>query len=210
VETRPAEWDAERGQLLGRRISDLGLEIAGTRVERLVIRLYDELAARKISFRPPVYLSDQWGCPDGTPLIGVPFYLADARLERIEAEYAGAVEGDEEAMRYLRHEAGHAISYAFHLYERPDFRELFGNYSRPYRERYAANPLSRAYVRHILGWYAQKHPDEDFAETFAVWLTPTSDWRTDYAGWDALRKLEWMDRIMGEVASLSPDVPEPT
>jgi hypothetical protein len=210
VENRPAEWDAEREQLLGRQISDLGLEIAGSRVERLVSRLYDELAARQIAFRPPVYLSDQWGCPDGTPLIGVPFYLADTRLERIEEEHAGAIEGDEEAMRYLRHEAGHAISYAFHLYERPDFGELFGNYSRPYRERYAANPLSRAYVRHILGWYAQKHPDEDFAETFAVWLTPTSDWRTEYAGWDALRKLEWMDRIMGEVASLSPDVPEPT
>jgi len=210
VEDRPAEWDAERGQLLGRRISDLGLEIAGSRVERLVSRLYDELAERKISFRPPVYLSDQWGCPDGTPLIGVPFYLADARLERIEAEHAGVVEGDEEAMRYLRHEAGHAINYAFHLYERPDFGELFGDYGRPYRERYAANPLSRAHVRHILGWYAQKHPDEDFAETFAVWLTPTSDWRTDYAGWDAMRKLEWMDGVMGEVASLAPNVPEPT
>jgi hypothetical protein len=128
VDNRPAEWDAERGELLGRRISDLGLEIAGTRVERLVGRLYEELATRRIAFRPPVYLSDQWGCPDDTPLIGVPFYLADARLERIEAEYAGAVEGDEEAMRYLRHEAGHAINYAFHLYERPDFGGLFGDY----------------------------------------------------------------------------------
>jgi hypothetical protein len=210
VDSRPEVWDAERGQLLGRRISDLGLEIAGTRVERLVSRLYDELAARRIAFRPPVYLSDQWGCPDGTPLIGVPFYLADARLERIEAEHAGAVEGDEESMRYLRHEAGHAINYAFHLYERPDFGALFGDYARPYRERYAANPMSRAYVRHILGWYAQKHPDEDFAETFAVWLTPMMDWRTDYAGWEAMRKLEWMDRVMGEVGPLSPVVPDLT
>ena len=210
VDNRPAEWDAERRQLLGRRISDLGLEITGTRVERLVGRLYDELASRGITFRPPVYLSDEWGCPDDTPVIGVPFYLADARLERIEEEYAGAVEGDEEAMRYLRHEAGHALNYAFHLYQRPDFGALFGDYGTPYRERYAANPLSRAHVRHILGWYAQKHPDEDFAETFAVWLTPTSDWRTDYAGWEALRKLEWVDGVMGEVASLSPDVPELT
>src|SRR5436190_2241851 len=210
VDSRPAGWDAERDQLLGRRISDLGLEIAGTRVERLVHRLYDELAERQIALRPPVYLSAKRGCPDGTPLIGVPFYLADARLERIEAEHAGALEGDDEAMRYLRHEAGHAINYAFHLYERPDFAELFGDYGRPYRERYAANPLSRAFVRHILGWYAQKHPDEDFAETFAVWLTPTLDWRTEYAGWEALRKLEWMDRVMKDVASLSPDVPELT
>src|SRR5687768_10582199 len=85
--------------MLGRQISDLGLEIAGTRVERLVNRLYDELAARQIAFRPPVYLSDQWGCPDGTPLIGVPFYLADQRLERIEAEMSMSIESDDEAMR---------------------------------------------------------------------------------------------------------------
>jgi hypothetical protein len=206
VESRPAEWDAERGQLLGRRISDLGLEIRGTRVERLVERLYAELGERGIAFRPPVYLSDQWGCPDDTPVIGVPFYLADERLERIEAEHAGTVEGDEEAMRYLRHEAGHAINYAFRLYQRPDFAEHFGDYARPYRERYAADPLTRAYVRHILGWYAQKHPDEDFAETFAVWLTPMLDWRTEYAGWEALRKLEWMDVMMSEVGALSPTV----
>jgi Putative zinc-binding metallo-peptidase len=206
VDNRPAEWDAERGQLLGRRISDLGLEIRGTRVERLVERLYTELDERGIAFRPPVYLSDQWGCPDDTPVIGVPFYLADARLERIEAEHAGAVEGDEEAVRYLRHEAGHAINYAFRLYQRPDFAGHFGDYARPYLERYAADPLSRAYVRHILGWYAQKHPDEDFAETFAVWLTPTLDWRTEYAGWEALRKLEWVDVVMREIGALSPIV----
>jgi len=108
----PAPWDTERAQLLGRRISELGLAVSGSRVERLITRLYGELASRGIAFRPPVYLSDQWGCPDGTPLIGVPFYLADERLERIEAEHAGAIEGDEEAMRYLRHEAGHALNYA--------------------------------------------------------------------------------------------------
>ena len=73
-----------------------------------------------------MYLSDQWGCPDGTPLIGVPFYLVDARLERIEAEMSAGIEDDEEAMRYMRHECGHAINYAFALYERPDWRATFG------------------------------------------------------------------------------------
>ena len=190
------QWEVDRAQLLGRRISELGLAIAGTRVQALVERLYAELDMHSISYRPRVYLSDQWGCPDGVPLIGVPFYLADDRLERIEAEHAGSVESDEEAMRYLRHEAGHAINYAFHLHERADFPQLFGDYARPYDEHYAADPLSRDYVRHILGWYAQKHPDEDFAETFAVWLTPDLDWLTEYAGWGALAKLEWMDRTM--------------
>lgn len=203
-------WDQERVQLLGRRISELGLAIAGSRVERLVTQLHGELAAHGIAFRPPVYLSDQWGCPDGTPLIGVPFYLADARLERIEAEHAGAIEGDDEAMRYLRHEAGHAINYAFRLHERDEFGALFGDYATPYEEHYSADPLSRDHVRHILGWYAQKHPDEDFAETFAVWLTPDLDWREEYAGWGALRKLEWVDAMMRDVAALSPEVPAPT
>jgi len=202
-------WAAERAELLGKRISDIGLAIEGTRVERLTQRLYEELAARGVSFRPPVYLSDQWGCPDGTPLIGVPFYLADPRLERIEAEMAGGVEDDAEAMRYLRHEAGHAINYAFHLYERPEWRSLFGSFGKPYRERYRADPFSRSHVRHILGWYAQKHPDEDFAETFAVWLTPGLDWREQYAGWPALAKLEYVDRLMAEIGGQPFEAPAP-
>jgi hypothetical protein len=210
VQNDQTTWDAERAALLGRRISELGLGIRGTRVERLVSQLYDELAAKGLAFRPPVYLSDQWGCPDGTPLIGVPFYLVDARLERIEAEMSAGVEDDDEAMRYMRHEAGHAVNYAFALYDRPDWSPIFGAFSKPYRERYRADPFSRDYVRHILGWYAQKHPDEDFAETFAVWMTPGLDWRSDYRGWPALAKLEYVDRVMQEIAGEAPAVAPPT
>src|SRR5688500_6355092 len=194
------DWEGQRRALLSQGISELGLSIRGTVVEQLVERLYRELDARGLAFRPPVYLSDQWGCPDGTPLIGVPFYLADPRLTRLEEEMAVDVEGEHDAMRYLRNEAGHAFNYAYRLYERPDWHKLFGPYSRPYRERYRADPFSRQHVRHILGWYAQKHPDEDFAETFAVWLTPGLDWRREYAGWPALQKLGYVDRIMREIA----------
>ncbi len=194
-------WETERDALLGQRISELGLTIGGSRVEVLLRAVYDELAAKQISFRPAAYLSDQWGCPDATPLIGIPFYLADARLERIEGEMVGSVEDDAEAMRYLRHECGHAINYAFRLYERAEWRSAFGSFSRPYRERYRADPFSRDFVRHILGWYAQKHPDEDFAETFAVWLTPGVDWRRDYAGWPALTKLEYVDRTLRDLSA---------
>ncbi|MEO7455828.1 MAG: putative zinc-binding metallopeptidase [Gemmatimonadaceae bacterium] len=202
VVQRSDDWASEREELLGRRISDLGLSMHDTRVERITARLYEELGERGLAFRPPVYLTDEWGCPDGTPLIGVPFYLADARLERIEAEHAGSVESDDEAMRYLRHEAGHAINYAFRLHERDDFAAMFGDYARPYLEHYPADPMSRAHVRHILGWYAQKHPDEDFAETFAVWLTPELDWRAEYEGWPALAKLEWMDRVLRDLTDV--------
>ncbi len=210
MEHAAPNWEGERHALLSQRISDIGLEIRGTLLEKLVGQLYQELAAKGLEFRPPVYLSDQWGCPDGTPLIGVPFYLADARLSKIEEDYSSAVENADESMRYLRHEAGHAFNYAYRLYDRPDWRKMFGPYSRPYRERYRADPFSRDFVRHILGWYAQKHPDEDFAETFAVWLTPALDWRSTYNGWGALSKLEYIDAVMKEVAHQIPVVPEPS
>jgi hypothetical protein len=210
VEESAPNWEGERHALLAQRISDIGLAIHGTLLEKLVNQLYEELALKGLDFRPPVYLSDQWGCPDGTPWIGVPFYLADARLSKIEEDYSSAVEGEDESMRYLRHEAGHAFNYAYRLYDRPDWRKMFGPYSRPYRERYRPDPFSREFVRHILGWYAQKHPDEDFAETFAVWLTPNLDWRRAYDGWGALAKLEYMDGVMKEIAHEVPEVPEPS
>ena len=203
-------WEGERRDLLSRRISDLGLTIKGSLVERLVAQLYDELEAKGLAFKPPVYLSDQWGCPDGTALIGIPFYLADPRLARIEEEVAVEVEEERDVMRYLRHEAGHAFNYAYRLHDRAEWPRIFGPFSRPYRDRYHADPFSRAFVRHILGWYAQKHPDEDFAETFAVWLTPGSAWQTEYAGWPAMTKLEYVDALMKEVGSTAPELVTPT
>ena len=200
-------WEGEKQSLMARKISELGLAIAGTRVEKMVEQLYSELADKGLALRPPVYLSDQWGCPDGTPVIGVPFYLADARLERIEDDFAEGIESENESMRFMRHEAGHAFNYAYRIYDRPDWRQTFGPYSRPYRERYKADPFSHEFVRHILGWYAQKHPDEDFAETFAVWLTPGLDWKKAYEGWPALQKLEYVDRVMTEIADKHIEIP---
>jgi len=209
VDASTSDWERERGSLLDQRISELGLSVRGSLVEKYVDRLYAELDAKALRVHPPVYLSDEWGCPEGTPLIGVPFYLADQRLARIEEELAVEVESEADVMRYLRHEAGHAFNYAYRLYDLADWRRIFGPYSRPYRDRFRANPFSREYVRHILGWYAQKHPDEDFAETFAVWLTPGRDWRTEYAGWPALAKLEYVDRVMQNVGDQLPDAPTP-
>ena len=134
--------------------------------------LYRELEAKGLKrFRPPTYLTDEWGCPDEEPIIGIPFYLADPKLARLEKEIDD-VEDDREIRMYLRHEAGHAFNYAYKLYESPEWRERFGPFNRPYRDRYKPVPFDRSFVRHMEGWYAQKHPDEDFAETFAVWLTP--------------------------------------
>ncbi len=69
---------------------------------------------------------------------------------------------------------------------------------------YRPRPYSRSFVTHHDDWYAQAHPDEDFAETFAVWLTPGLDWRARYAGWKALEKLEYVDELMKSLAGQPP------
>ena len=135
------------------------------------------MEAKRFRFKPEVYLTDGWGCPDRTPVIGIPFYLADPRLARLEEEQTGEVEDPRTIMMLLRHEAGHAVNYAYRLWRRPSWGEIFGPFTKPYRDSFRPDRMSRHYVRHIAVYpygrtYAQKHPDEDFAETFAVWLTP--------------------------------------
>ena len=194
----------EREALLQARIKDLKLHLKGTALERYIHQLYSELESKGISFRPECYLSDQWGCPSGVPVIGLPFYLADPRLHSIEAELSGDAETEREILMYLRHEAGHAFNYAYRLYDTEEWRKIFGDYSKPYDETYKPRPFSRKYVVHISGWYAQKHPDEDFAETFAVFLTPGLDWRKRYAGWAALKKLQYMEEVIQRVGRTPP------
>jgi hypothetical protein len=182
-------------ELLGKRISQLGLRLEGSPVERFVQQLHRELDRKGLRrFRPVCYLTDEWGCPNGQPVIGIPFYLADPKLARLEREM-NDLEDEREIMMYLRHEAGHAFNYAYRLYATPEWRALFGPYNRRYRDHYRPVPFSRKFVRHIAGWYAQKHPDEDFAETFAVWLTPRSSWRRRYKAWPAIRKLRYVDAV---------------
>jgi hypothetical protein len=194
-------WETVRYELLNTRICDLGLSILGSPMETYIDRLYRELAVRELEFQPEVYATDGWGCPDEVPVIGVPFYLMDKHLARIEEEQTGEIENGQLIMMLLRHEAGHAINYAYRLYKQADWVDMFGSFSRPYRDSFRPNPFSRQFVRHIVHHqygrtYAQKHPDEDFAETFAVWLTPRSGWRRRYRNWPALRKLRYVDALM--------------
>ena len=194
----------EARQLLPVRIRDLGLALESSPVAELVRRLYAELEARGLRhFRPRCYLSDEWGSPTGEPVIGIPFYLGDPRVATLE-DALHDVEGEREIMMYLRHEAGHAFNHAYQLDRTDEWRLRFGSVRRPYRDDYPFVPFSRDYVRYIPGWYAQKHPDEDFAETFAVWLDPASRWRKRYADWGAMRKLEYVDNIAHELADTPP------
>lgn len=207
-ETPSREWSEESEKILQMRISELGLKLEGTRLEKLVDQLYRELDSAGIVLRPRVYLSDEWGCPEGIPVISIPFYLADEELSILEDEFLEGIEGKsaEEILMYLRHEAGHAFNYAYRLYDTSEWREIFGPYSRPYKEDFKPNPFSSSFVRHIPGWYAQKHPDEDFAETFAVWLTPDGNWEELYKGWECYEKLLYVDRTVKKLGRTDPIV----
>jgi hypothetical protein len=190
--------------LLDKPIRDLGLRVEGSSVERFVRQLYRELEGKGLRrFRPMVYLTDEWGCPDREPVIGIPFYLADPKLQKLEREM-NDLEDARQIMMYLRHEAGHAFNYAYELYKTPEWHDLFGSFRKSYRDNYRPIPFSRKFVRHMEGWYAQKHPDEDFAETFAVWMTPRSNWRKRYQGWGAMQKLKYMERIGRKLRDVEP------
>jgi hypothetical protein len=202
-----ADWrELSDDELLGLRISDLPLRIEGTPLQGRVARLYEELNDRGLDFRPHVWLAEEWFTPDRVPGIAIAFYLADPRLIKLERKMMFEVEGgtDRECMRILRHEAGHAISNAYNLHSRRRWRELFGSFSKPYPDFYEPDPDSRNHVLHLNAWYAQAHPAEDFAETFAVWLAPGSRWRHRYAGWAALEKLEYVDHLMKELIRTPP------
>jgi Putative zinc-binding metallo-peptidase len=189
-------------------IRDLGLAIEGTRLQPILEQFRGELrAAGLIRLQPRFYLSTEWGVPFGTIAIAIPFYLARPDLAALHAERTGMVEGFDPAdlLRYLRHEMGHVVNYAYKLYERREWVQSFGAITQPYVEEYRPQPFSRRFVRHLPGWYAQKHPDEDWAETFAVWMTPGLDWRAEYTDRPtALGKLSLCDAIVREVANAPP------
>ncbi|HXE58695.1 MAG TPA: hypothetical protein VNK43_11895 [Gemmatimonadales bacterium] len=189
-------------------IRDLGLTIAGTRLEPILAEFEDELRRAGLTrVRPRFYLSTEWGVPFETVAIAIPFYLARPDLTELHAERVGHVEGFNrtDILRYLRHEMGHVVGYAYRLYESEEWVRHFGAITQPYVEEYRPEPFSRRYVRHLPGWYAQKHPDEDWAETFAVWMTPGLDWRAEYGGWPvALAKLLYCDRTMAALRERDP------
>jgi len=194
--------------LFGTPIRDLKLAIENTRLAPLIEEFLRELQAKGITLlTPKFHLSAEWGVPFGSIAIGIPFYLAQPELTELHGEEVGHIEGfsPPDILRYLRHEMGHVVNYAYQLYDQEQWVVLFGSITQPYVEDYRPQPFSRRYVRHLPGWYAQKHPDEDWAETFAVWMTPDLNWRSEYAKWpSALAKLEYCERTMAELRERNP------
>jgi hypothetical protein len=207
---RPRLWwtRLDDEALLDLRFRDLGLVLEKSPLAPALRRIDQELGRRGFVFRPHFWLSEEWFCPDGVPGVAIPFYLAHPRLARLERRMMHEVEGGNARWmaRILRHETGHALDNAYRLRRRKRWRIAFGPASRPYPKVYAPRITSRNFVMHLGHWYAQSHPTEDFAETFAVWLAPNSTWRTDYRAWHAMRKLRYVDELMQEIRGEPPVV----
>jgi hypothetical protein len=194
-------------QLLQMRICDLKLKIPGSELEGRIANFFKELDEGGITIKPLCYLGDEWFCPEGSATIAIPFYLAHPRLKKLEEKMMMEVEGGTEpwCMRLLRHEMGHVLNHAYLLQKDRRWQKLFGPPSLEYSESFRARPYSKRFVRHLEGWYAQSHPEEDFSETFAIWLTPGLDWRLQYRDWKkALEKLEYVDSLMQKLAGKPP------
>jgi hypothetical protein len=191
-------------ELLEKKIRSLRLDL--TELQPLIQQLNSELSSKGLSFHPQCHVGDEWFVPIGIPAIFVPFFLVHERLRKLERKMVLEVEGEtpEWFMRLMRHEAAHAYSYAYQLYKKKKWQQTFGLASKEETGFYRPRPYSRSYVMHLDDWYAQSHPDEDFAETFAVWLTPGLDWRGRYKGWKALHKLEYVEELMQSLGGKPP------
>ena len=204
-----AAWESlSDEELLRLRICDLGVRIAGSDLEPRVAKLHTALEQRGLLLRPRCYLGAEWLTPNDVPAISIPFYLSHPRLSQLEMHQMLEVEGGtpDECDRLLFHECGHAVDHAYRLSSKRGWREIFGDPNTDYQpEIYHHRPYSKAFVRHLPNWYAQSHPHEDFAETFAVWLAlPPDEWRKKYASWKALEKLEYVDRVMTRMIKRRP------
>ncbi|HOK39797.1 MAG TPA: putative zinc-binding metallopeptidase [bacterium] len=201
-----------KSELLNTPINKLGLKIEGSILEQAIDEVYKEIEENEIILRPNFYLSDSYGCCEGTANIGLAFWDANEILREIVYEVKKKKRSYDQLLNLIRHEFGHAFCYSYKLYRENDFRELFeveGNFFRTYPDHnnYKPNPWSRNYVNPDGDYYAQKHPDDDFAETFAVYLNKNEDWRSIYKNRKgALRKIFFVKSVIRKYGKLEPFV----
>jgi hypothetical protein len=200
-------------ELLSTPIHALDLSMKDAIFGQAIPVVREELRRAGLTKLDPIfYISTGYGCIAGQPLIALGFYDFHPLLKDLNQEYRGWRYSDADIFDLLRHECGHAFCYSYKLYRRRDFRELFdvhGNFFNTYpdKDKFTYNPWSRDYVNPNGDHYAQKHPDEDFAESFTVWLTPRSHWKSVYKRYPrALRKLQYVDKIVKELGRKPPEV----
>ncbi|MEW6369197.1 MAG: putative zinc-binding metallopeptidase [Acidobacteriota bacterium] len=198
-------------EILATPINKLGLKLKGTLIEEAARRVREDTARVGITqLNPSFYVSNSYGCMVGTTKIGVGFYDCNDLLQELNKEFRGFYHDPADILQILRHEVGHAFCYAYKLYRSKKFRNVFnvrGHFFNTYPEHSGPkpNPWSADYVNPAGDFYAQKHPDEDFAETFSVFVTPGLDWRQQFGGKPgALDKLAYVEKVVGDFGRKEP------
>lgn len=188
-------------ELLDTRLCDLNLKIEGTQVYTCLKRVLKEIDKKGIKVNPHFWISDEWFSPDGIPGVAVPFYLLHPKLLKLEKKMMGEIEGGTKVSctKIIRHEMGHVLDNAFKLRVYKKRQHHFGLSSNAYPDYYYPKKETTKYVHHLEDWYAQAHPDEDWAESFATWLA-TPNWKRKFKTWECFPKLEYLDQIMKKIA----------
>jgi hypothetical protein len=205
--------DTTKLEVLTSPVNALGLDMKRSLLQKPIERLRARLRRRGIRLRLHFYLGEDWGCVTGTANIEVGFYDAAPILKELNREIRGWSNDARTVDYLLRHETGHAFCYAHRLYRNREFRRVFGVTGKffdtyPPTDRYKPHPWSRDYVNPNRDHYAQKHPDEDFAETFSVWLCLPANWKKTYRNRKgALAKLEFVTKVVGRYGSKPAQVP---
>jgi hypothetical protein len=200
-------------ELLTSPVNRLELNLGSSLLQPQIDKLMAVLKRRGIRLKPYFYLGEDWGCVSGTSNIEIAFYDADPLIKELNREVRGWTNETRVVDYLLRHETGHAFCYAHRLYTNREFRNVFGVKGKffdtyPATDRYKAHPWSRDFVNPNRDHYAQKHPDEDFAETFGVWLSLPSSWRKAYRTKKrVLAKLKFVSEIVREYGDRPVHVP---
>jgi hypothetical protein len=200
-----------RNDLLATRICDLGVSLShNKKLQKKINTVCYELTQRGFHyFKPSFYLGDEWFSPEGVSAVSIPFYLSHPKLLKLEENLNGQAEGatTEWCLRLLRHEVGHCFDHAFKLSSSQEWKDIFGNPKNSYEvDDYSFVPHSRNYVINLENFYAQSHPEEDFAETFAVWLQfDKKEWESIYKKHPgALLKLKYVDNLCSKFLNKKP------
>lgn len=199
----------ERQILLNFPLNRLPLEKSSVLFQKALRQLKKELTQKGFNFFPHIWIATEWYCPDGVCGIAVPFYLFNKTLIKMEKEIIGRVEGEsyEHLIKLLRHETGHAFENLYGTRSHSLRKMVFGSsYSQAYPSSYKPRIFSGKYVNHLGDGYAQSHPDEDFAETFATWLAlPKKQWQQKFKNKKYIfQKLKAIDQIALECREKSP------
>ena len=195
-------------QILSLKICDLPLSIDKSPYAHCLDELHEELRNKGLLFKPKLWISDEWFCPDGVTAMAMPFFLLHPKLIELEKKMMGQAEGENLLwfMQLLRHECGHAVDNAYFGRDFENRKLIFGDHNVPYPSSYIPKRYSKKYVKYLEENYAQAHPEEDWAETFATWLDGNSDWNEVYKTWPALKKLKYMDSSMKNLVNKKPNV----